>query len=219
MTYSNSQDVVEALTKMLMDSREAVVDYSMPLGLHHIMARDHHYGPGPWTMGGRADWTAPYYHRADEKGLGFDRTTTGSNALGVYSAQVQKNWGDLATCPDNLLLWFHHVPWDYKMRSGKTLWDELCFHYQTGVEQVRAWQKTWDGLENTIDAERFLHVKQLLSRQQRDAREYKDACILYFQTFSHRSIPQGVEAPEHDLDYYKNIQLHFVPGAAETNGR
>jgi len=218
-TYSNSRDVLDKMMPMLLGSREAVVDYSMPLGLHHIMARDHHYGPGPWTVGGRPDWTAPYYHRADAQGLGFDRTATGSTALLVYSPQIQKNWGDLATCPDNLLLWFHHVPWDYRMRSGKTLWDELCGHYQFGVEQVRSWQKTWDSLEPVIDHERFLHVKQLLSRQQHDAREYKDACLLYFQTFSHRPFASGCEPAEHDLAYYEAQQLHFVPGSVETNGR
>ena len=218
-TYSNSRDVLDKMMPMLLASREAVVDYSMPLGLHHIMARDHHYGPGPWTVGGRPDWTAPYYHRADAQGLGFDRTATGSTALMVYSPQVQKNWGDLATCPDNLLLWFHHVAWDYRMRSGKTLWDELCAHYQSGVDQVRSWQKTWDSLEPKIDHERFMHVKQLLARQAHDAREYKDACLLYFQTFSHRPFAPGCEPAEHDLAYYEAQQLHFVPGSAEANGR
>ena len=218
-TYSNDGDVVNKIVPMLLASREAVVDYSMPLGLHHIMARDHHYGPGPWTVGGRPDWTAPYYHKADPQGVGFDRTATGSNALSVYSPQIQKNWGDLATCPDNLLLWFHHVAWDYRMRSGRTLWDELCLHYQSGVDQVRGWQKTWGSLESSIDHERFLHVKQLLARQEHDAREYKDACLLYFQTFSHRPFAAGCEPAEHELAYYEAEQLHFVPGAAETNGR
>jgi alpha-glucuronidase len=197
---------------MLLASREIVVDYSMPLGLHHIMAWDHHYGPGPWTTGGRPDWTAPYYHHAATDGLGFDRTPTGSNALAQYAPELAKRWGDLATCPDTLLLWFHHVPWDYRMKSGRTLWDELCLTYQRGVDGVRRLQGQWASLSSLIDAHRFNHVQALLNRQEREARQWRDACILYFQQFSQRPLPAGVEPPEHPLAYYEAIQLHYVPG-------
>jgi alpha-glucuronidase len=198
---------------MLLASREIVVDYSMPLGLHHIMATGHHYGPGPWVDDvGRPDWNPVYYHRADAKGVGFDRTKTGSNALEQYAPEIQQQWGDLATCPDNLLLWFHHVAWDYPMRSGRTLWDEICLHYQHGVDQVRGFEKTWATLAGKIDAERFDHVKVLLARQERDARGWRDACTQYFQTFSKRPLPAGVEPPEHPLDYYKAVRIRYAPG-------
>ncbi len=217
-SFGNEPRVVAGITSMLLPSREAAVDYSMPLGLHHIMAEGHHYGPGPWVdSAGRADWNSVYYHRADAIGLGFDRTSRGSNALAQYSPAVAKRWGDLATCPDNLLLWFHHVPWDYRMRSGRTLWDELCLHYQHGVDAVRGFEKTWAGLRHDVDAERFGHVQALLRRQERDAREWRDACTQYFQTFSKRPLPAGVEAPEHPLAYYEAIKRHFVPG--DPNGK
>lgn len=212
MTFSNDPRVVAPVTAMLLASREAVVDYMTPLGLHHLMATDHHYGPGPWVDNLRPDWNPVYYHRADAQGLGFDRTATGSDAVGQYAPPVAKIFGDLATCPENLLLWFHHVPWDHPLRSGRTLWDELCLHYQHGADTVRSWQTTWNSLEGRIDAERFDHVKQLLNRQAREARGWRDACLQYFQTFSHRPLPAGVEPPEHPLQYYRDIQLHYVPG-------
>ena len=212
MTFSNDPRLVSTLTSMLLASREIVVDYSMPLGLHHIMAWDHHYGPGPWTTGGRPDWTAPYYHHAAADGLGFDRTPTGSNALAQYAPELAKRWGDLATCPDTLLLWYHHVPWDYRMKSVRTLWDELCLTYQRGVDGVRRLQSQWASLSSLIDAHRFNHVQALLNRQEREARQWRDACILYFQQFSQRPLPAGVEPPEHPLAYYEAIQLHYVPG-------
>jgi alpha-glucuronidase len=212
MTFSSDPDVVAALGAMLRTSRETVVNYSMPLGLHHIMATDHHYGPGPWAAAGRPDWTPAYYHRADEKGLGADRTATGTNALEEYSPEVARAWGDTSSCPEELLLWFHHVPWDYRMRSGRILWDELCLRYQRGVDGVRQLQRDWDSLAGLVDGERFAHVQALLRRQERDAREWRDACLLYFQQFSKRPLPGGVEPPEHTLDYYEAVQLHYVPG-------
>jgi alpha-glucuronidase len=212
-TFSNDPRVVATVNAMLLASREAVVDYSMPLGLHHIMAYDHHYGPGPWVdQGARPDWNATYYHHADALGLGFDRTRSGSNALSQYAPEIARRWGDLATCPDELLLWFHHVPWDYRMRSGRTMWDELCLHYQRGVEAVRGWQKSWDALAGLIDAARFGAVQARLRRQEHDARDWRDACLQYFQIFSKRPLPAGVEPPAHPLDYYQAIQLHYVPG-------
>jgi alpha-glucuronidase len=211
-TFSNDPRVLQPITSMLVASREAVVDYSMPLGLHHIMATGHHYGPGPWVNTLRADWNPVYYHRADPAGLGFDRTVAGSNALEQYAPEVARRWADLASCPDNLLLWFHHVPWEYRMSSGRTLWDELCQHYQHGIDTVRGWQKTWNSLRPLIDAERFEHVQALLARQERDAREWRDACTQYFATFSKLPLPPGVELPERPLEYYEHKQLHYPPG-------
>jgi alpha-glucuronidase len=197
---------------MLLTSREAVVNYSMPLGLHHIMAEGHHYGPGPWVDGIRPDWTSVYYHRADAQGLGFDRTVSGSDAVSLYAAPVARTWGDLSACPETLLLWFHHVPWDHRMSSGRTLWEELCLRYQAGVDQVRGWRKTWTSLQGLIDKERFEHVDTLLRVQEREARHWRDACLLYFQTFARRAFPDGVEPAEHPLEYYKSYERVDVPG-------
>lgn len=213
MTFSNDPAIVKPIAAMMLASRESAVNYSMPLGLHHIMAEGHHHGPGPWVdKAGRADWTSVYYHRADENGIGFDRTKTGSDALSQYAPEIQKRWSDPATTPDKFLLWFHHLPWDYKMRSGRTLWDEIALHYQQGVDTVRSWRKTWDSLAGQIEEPRYSHVKALLARQEREAREWRDACLLYFQTFSKRPLPAGVEPPEHPLEYYKNINIRYAPG-------
>ncbi len=213
LTFGADPEVVATLSRMLLTSRETVVNYSMPLGLHHIMAVGHHYGPGPWVANlPRADWTSVYYHRADEGGIGFDRTPTGSNALEQYAGPWRELWGNVATVPENLLLWFHRVPWDHRMKSGRTLWDELCLRYQQGVDEVRALQRDWASLAGKIDAERHAHVTTRLARQERDAREWRDACLLYFQTFSKRPLPPGVEAPAHDLAHYKSIRLRYMPG-------
>jgi alpha-glucuronidase len=213
LTFGHDATTAGTIARMLLGSRETVVNYSMPLGLHHIMAEGHHYGPGPWVDKlGRADWTSVYYHRADQRGLGFDRTATGSNAISQYAPEWQKLWGDLDTCPENLLLWFHHVAWDHRMRSGRTLWDELALRYQQGVDEVRAMRRDWDSLEGRIDAERFTHVKQRLARQEIDAREWRDACLLYFRQFSRRPLPAGVEPPAHSLEHYMAKRLRNMPG-------
>ena len=213
MTFGPNPDIARKLVPMLLESRETVVDYEMPLGLHHIMSTGNHYGPGPWVDNlSRADWNPVYYNRADAKGLGFDRTATGSNALSQYAPQAAAKWADLATCPDRFLLWFHHVPWGHRMSSGRTLWDELCLHYQHGVDNVRSWQKTWASMKGEIDPETFNHVSSLLKIQERDACWWRDACLLYFQTFSHRPLPAGVEPPKHDLAYFEALQIHWAPG-------
>ena len=208
-TFSNDRRVVATIVPMLLASHEAVVNYSMPLGLHHIMARSHHQGPGPWVTGGRADQTSVYFHRADEKGVGFDRTATGSNALGQYAPAVASRWADLANCPDEYLLWFHHLPWDYKMRSGKTLWTEIALHYQTGIDAVRGWQKSWDTLRGAIDDERFTATQKFFARQEHEARIWRDVCTQYFATFSKLPLPAAYEVPEHPLDFYRALPAPF----------
>jgi len=213
MTFSNEPAVVAPVTAMLLASREAVVDYSMPLGLHHIMAEGHHYGPGPWVArSGRPDWTSVYYHRADERGVGFDRTVTGSNAIAQYRPEVAQLFADPARCPEKFLLWFHHVPWDRPLASGRTLWDELGLHYQRGVDEVRAWQAGWAALAGHIDSERHAHVASLLARQERDARFWRDGCLRYFQVFAKRPLPAGVEPATQPLEYFVNFRLEYVPG-------
>jgi len=193
---------------MMMESREACVNYSMPLGLHHIFSADDHYGPGPWWApeNMRPDWTPPYYHQADSTGIGFDRTKTGSNAVSQYHEPLCSRFNAAETCPEVYLLWFHHLPWDYKMKSGKILWDELCYLYDKGLNEVRGFQKTWDKAEEYVDAERFLHVQRRLKRQTRDAQVYKDGCLLYFQQFSRRPIPFELERPVYNLDFIRSMK-------------
>ncbi len=199
---------VTTMTRILVESHEAVVDYMTPLGLHHIMWAGHHYGPAPWwNKEKRDDWNPTYYHRADEKGLGFDRTATGSNSVSQYHAPVRDQLANLKTCPESLLVWFHHVPWDHRMKSGRIFWDELALHYQRGVDWVRATRKDWDGLSGVIDAERHAAVAKRLAIQERDAVYWRDACLLYFQTFSKRPLPAGVEKPAKTLDEYKAKSL------------
>lgn len=213
MTFSNDPSVIVPISAMLLSSRETVVNYSMPLGLHHIMAEGHHYGPGPWVAkAARPDWTSVYYHRADERSLGFDRTASGSNAVNQYHPEVAKIFGDPKTCPEKFLLWFHQVPWDRPLASGQTLWNELCTKYQNGVDEVRAWRKSWAMLAGQIDAERHAHVTSLLRIQEHDAEFWRDGCLLYFQTFSKRPLPAGVEPATQPLDFFINFRLRYVPG-------
>lgn len=212
MTFSNDQKCVEAIKKIMMNSRENAVNYMTPLGLHHIMYAGHHYGPGPWVSRGRQDWTSVYYHRADTLGIGFDRTTSGSNAVSQYFSPVKEIFNNPETCPENLLLWFHHLPWDYKMKSGRTLWEELCFKYYEGVDAVRQMRKEWQELKYCVDNERFEQVSELMAKQERDAKIWRDGCVLYFQTFSRRPIPEGLEKPEHPIEYYINHKYTDIPG-------
>jgi alpha-glucuronidase len=155
LTFSSDPVVVSTVKKIMMDSRENSVNYMTPLGLHHIMGNGHHFGPGPWVSRGRADWTAVYYHKADSAGVGFDRSSTGSNATGQYFKPVADQFANLNSCPDEFLLWFHHVPWNYKMQSGKTLWEEMNLHYAAGVEGVKTMQSEWQSLKGRIDPEAF----------------------------------------------------------------
>jgi alpha-glucuronidase len=213
MTFSNDAAVVAPVVEMMMGSREAVVDYMTPLGLHHIMAAGHHYGPGPWVGGGtRAEWTAAYYHRADEQGLGFDRTASGSNAISQYAAPVAAVFADPARTPEQLLLWFHHLPWDYRMSSGRTLWDELVTHYDRGVATVVAMRRTWATLAGRIDAQRYQDVADFLAIQESEARWWRDACIAYFQSFAHRPLPANAVPPAHTLEYYEALCFPWAPG-------
>lgn len=178
---SQPSDISAQLKKMMLDSHEAVVNYMMPLGLHHIFAWGHHYGPEPWCSipGARPDWLPSYYHRADKQGIGFDRSSKGSNAVAQYPETLAKQYDNIDTCPEEYLLWFHHVPWSHRMKSGRSLWDELCHHYDNGVRQVRDFQKIWDAAEKYIDAKRFHEVQSKLKIQARDAVWWKDACFIF----------------------------------------
>ncbi|WP_414604433.1 alpha-glucuronidase family glycosyl hydrolase [Stenotrophomonas sp. AR029] len=213
LTFSPDPQVTGPIVRMMMDSREAAVDYMTPLGLNHLMARGHHYGPGPWVDGGpRADWTSVYYHRADSQGIGFDRSASGSNAVGQYAPQVAEIYGDSARVPESLLLWFHHVPWDRRMRSGRTLWDELVGRYSRGVRQVRSMQDTWAALRDRIDPQRHRHIAAFLQIQHDEAQWWRDASVAYFQSLSGRPLPAGEQPPPQPLSYYQALQFPSAAG-------
>ncbi len=210
MTLTRDRRTAETIARFMLESREALVDYMTPLGLHHLFWGGHHYGPAPWwDTEPRADWNPVYFHRADEGSVGFDRSATGSNTVSQYHPPVRDRFNDLAACPEIFLLWFHHVPWDYRMRSGRILWDELALHYQRGVDWMRATRKEWDALAGAIDPERHAAVAKKLAIQERDAICWRDACLLYFQTFSKRPLPKGVEQPAKTLEEYKAKSLSW----------
>lgn len=209
MTFSKDNGFVEPIKTMMLTSHETTVNYMMPLGLHHIFAWDHHYGPEPWCdiPEARRDWLPPYYHNADSNGIGFDRTTSGSDAVSQYHTPLREQFNNTSTCPEKLLLWFHHIPWEHRLKNGKTLWDNMCYAYDSGVQEVREYQKIWDKLEKYVDEERFRHVQSKLKIQSRDAIWWKDACLLYFQTYSQKTIPFDIERPIHELEDLKKIRL------------
>ena len=210
MTLTRGQSAVVMIVRLMLDSHDAVVNYMTPLGLHHIMWGGHHYGPAPWwDKEQRDDWNPVYYHKADAFGIGFDRTKTGSNTVSQYAGRARQQFAEVHQCPEKFLLWFHHVPWDHKMKSGRTLWEELALHYQKGVEWVRATRVTWTKLAGTMDPERHAAVAQKLAIQERDAVWWRDACLLYFQTFARRPLPSGVEPPAKTLADYKAKALEW----------
>ncbi|TSA54782.1 MAG: alpha-glucuronidase [Planctomycetaceae bacterium] len=191
MTLSRDSDVVGTIKEMMLGSREACVNYMTPLGLHHIMQAGFHYGPQPgYAKSSRLDWTSVYYHRADSAGLGFDRSSSGSNATSQYFSPWRERFDKIETCPEEYLLWFHHVRWDRKMRSGRTLWAELCYRYYTGVDYVKAMRRTWAGLEKHIDQDIYSHVQEKLATQEKDATIWRDTCLGYFRKFSKMPVPE-----------------------------
>ncbi|HEV2130071.1 MAG TPA: alpha-glucuronidase family glycosyl hydrolase [Longimicrobiaceae bacterium] len=215
MTFGSDPEVVTKVTAIMMASREAAVNYMTPLGLTHLMGASHHYGPAPWvdaSVVGREDWSSVYYHRADTLGIGFDRTASGSNAVAQYLPAVAQRWGSRETVPDSLLLWFHRVGWKERLSSGRTLWEELVHRYNEGVETVRWMQRTWDSLDGEIDEERFRDVQAHLRIQEKEARWWRDASLLYFQQFARMPIPEGYEKPEHSLEYYQSLRFPYAPG-------
>ncbi|MFC0780556.1 alpha-glucuronidase family glycosyl hydrolase [Flavobacterium sp. HJSW_4] len=212
-TFSNDENFIRPVKNIMIESREAVVNYMTPLGLHHIMDTGHHYGPGPWVSNlSRPEWNPTYYHKADKNGIGFDRSKTGTNATAQYAPEVEKLFDNLETCPEKDLLWFHHVSWDYKLKNGQTLWNGMALKYQEGVNQVNEMQNVWRKTEKYIDSERFHEVEMLLKIQYKEAKWWRDACLLYFQQFSEKELPAGVEKPTQKLDYFKSLKFPFAPG-------
>jgi alpha-glucuronidase len=210
MTFTNDDSFVGPVKKLMMESRENTVNYIAPLGLHHIMGVSTHYGPGPWiNNAGRADWNSTYYHKADSLGVGFNRSSTGTNAVSQYSPPVKAIFDAVSRTPEEYLLWFHHLPWSFRMKSGNTLWNELVAHYYAGASAVQQSQVIWEKMAGKIDGERFNSVTKLLARQAAEAKWYRDADLLYFQTFSKMPIPEQYEKPEHTLETYMNP--NFIP--------
>jgi alpha-glucuronidase len=210
MTLTHDARAVTTIVRLMLESHEAVVDYMTPLGLHHLFWGGHHYGPAPWwNTEKREDWNPVYYHKADAFGIGFDRTKSGSNTVSQYHLPVRQQFADVQRCPEKFLLWFHHVSWDHRMKSGRTLWDEMALHYQRGVDWVRATRKAWAGLDQVIDPELHERVTKKLAIQERDAIWWRDACLLYFQTFAKRPLPSGVDPAAHPLAEYKRKALDW----------
>ena len=212
-TFSNEDSDLTIIKNIMLPSREIAVDYMTPLGLHHIMGYNHHYGPAPWyDKAPRADWNPVYYHKADPAGVGFDRTAHGSGALSQYKAGAAAQWANPDSCPLPWLLWFHHVAWDHKLSSGRTLWNELCHRYYSGADSARMMFDSWQHLKDHIDPRRFEEVSMRLQIQAKEARWWRDACVLYFQTFSRQPLPEDCERPEHDLAWYEALSFPFAPG-------
>jgi alpha-glucuronidase len=195
MTWGHAADVRSAIRSIMLDSRETYVNYTMPLGLHHLIGGDH-YAPMPENADPRReDWSAVYYHRADASGIGFDRTTRGSNAVGQYRSPLRERWNDPATCPEPLLLWFHRLPWDYRLASGPTLWDGLVRQFTKGTEDVRLMESRWTTLRGKVDEERYQAVLGKLRRQAADAAAWSEKTLRYFQQFSRRPGIDRVATP------------------------
>jgi alpha-glucuronidase len=193
MTWSQDPAVVATVRSMMLGSREAFVRYTMPLGLHHLIGGDH-YAPMPENADPRRlDWSAVYYHRAAVDGIGVDLTSKGSGAVGQYRSPLRERWNDPATTPENLLLWFHRVGWDYRMKSGRTLWDELVHEYRRGAEEARQLEADWKTLEGKVDGERHRAVVGKLRQQTADAAAWRDKCLRYFGQFSGKPLPAVTE--------------------------
>ena len=213
LTYSNDSAFVEPIKAMMTVSREAVVNYMTPLGLHHLMDTGHHYGPGPWVSDlSRPEWNPTYYHKADKDGIGFDRTPSGSNATSQYAPEIAKIFNAPETCPEEYLLWFHHLPWDYKLKNGVILWDAIALKYQEGVDQVEEMIGIWEQAKNYITDYQYNEVRMLLEIQLEEAKWWRNACLLYFQTFSGRELPPGVELPDENLEFYQSLKFPYAPG-------
>lgn len=212
-TFDASPAARRTLLDIMMESREAVVDYMTPLGLAHLMGTGHHYGPAPWVADlARPEWNPVYYHRADAGGIGFDRTAGGSNAVSQYAPEVASRFADPLRTPNEYLLWFHHIAWQQRLPGGRTLWQELVRHYDRGVASVRRWQVQWAGLATQIDAGRHREVAQMLAIQAREAKWWRDASIAYWQQVNGLPLPAGVVAPEHPLAVYQAMQFPYAPG-------
>ncbi|SFB90663.1 alpha-glucuronidase [Parapedobacter composti] len=199
MTLTTDEVAVNTITEMMVSSYEHLVNYQTPLGLNVLSSVGHHYGPQPWRRAG--------FHRADTAGIGFDRTGTGSNAVVQYSSVLQDSFGNVANCPDKFLLWFHRLPWDYEMASGRTLWEELCFRYHDGVAGVRQLQEAWKTVRHAVCPETFQRVNRLLAVQEDEAVWWRDACLWYFATVAQKDVPPQYEKPRYTAQEIKKREM------------
>ncbi|MGB3377238.1 MAG: alpha-glucuronidase [Allopontixanthobacter sediminis] len=212
-TFTRKPAALEPIVRMMLESREAVVQYMTPLGLAHLMGTGHHYGPAPWVCDlARPEWNPCYYHRADRDGIGFDRTPSGSNAISQYDPAIAAQWSDPAAIDPKLLLWFHRVDWDHRMASGRTLWHELVAEYDRGVAKVDGFAATWSALESEIDPERFRAISERLAIQQTEARWWRDASIAYWQSVNGLPLPEGTAKPPFSVEYYRTLEFPEAPG-------
>lgn len=212
-TFGPDPAVVEPVLSMMMPSHQAVVDYMTPIGLHHLMGRGHHYGPAPWVAGGpRADWTSVYYHRATKDGIGFDRTRKGTGAVDQYAKYWADRFDKVKTTPPEFLLWFHHVGWQEKLSTGRTLWAELLYRYGQGIDSVATMRRTWDGLKGKVDDARWQQTATFLSIQHKEAQWWRDASVAYWQSINGLPLPPGEKPPPQPLSYYQSLSFPFAPG-------
>ena len=212
-TFSRDTGFLDQVVPMMMDSRQAVVDYMTPLGLAHLMDTGHHYGPAPWVCNlARPEWNPCYYHKADRQGIGFDRTATGSNALAQYAPATAVQWRDPAAMDENYLLWFHHLPWDHRMQSGRTLWDDMVLRYDRGAAKTVEMTLIWQGLERHVDPQRHAEVAAMLKIQQREARWWRDASLAFWQSVNGLPLPAGARVPENSLEGYQTLIFPEAPG-------
>lgn len=188
-TFNTDENFVFLMSTVMEESREACVNYMMPLGLHHIFKFDHHYGPEPDGFKAEypLEWCPVYYHQADKNGIGFDRSSTGTDAVSQYREPYASMYDKVEKCPENLLLWFHHVPWDYKMKDGSTLWESLQYHYNQGVIMTETYQNLWHNkMRGYVDEQRWREVDERLQKQMENAREWRDVCLNYFRQFAEK---------------------------------
>ena len=190
----------------MLESREIYTNYTNPLGVHHVMGESHHFGPEPWVeKAPRPDWTALYYHRADTIGIGFDRTEKGSNSLAQYHSGLKDLYSDINKIQPEFLLWFHHAPWNMKLSTGLSVWDEMVSRYYEGAKAVEQMQADWASLKGKIDEETFENVESRLKTQLKEAYWWRDASVLYFQKFSKMSVPLPYQKPTRTFEELKQI--------------
>ena len=209
-TFTDNPKFVDPVKDLMLESRENTVRYEMPMGLHHTFAGAGHYGPGPWEGSIRPDWSPMYYHKAGPDGVGFDRTMKGSGNTGQYHEPLASIYDNPETCPEELILWFHHLPWDYKMSSGETLWDTLCHTFQKGINGAAGYIDAWADVRRYVDDERWNEVNVKLIRQAKDALWWRDATMLYFQTFSNMPIPEDCSEPQYTFEELRNYRLRIT---------
>jgi alpha-glucuronidase len=212
-TFSNDPAVLAPVTRMMMTSRQTLVNYMEPLGLVHLMGTNTHYGPAPWVDNlPRKDWNPTYFHQADATGIGFDRTSTGSDTVAEYAPAVATAFAGASTVPEDLLLFFQRRKWtDRISSSGRTVWDELVHRTSAGVDDVRTMRAEWASIRGYIDDQRFNDETSFLQIQHHEARWWRDACLAYFMSVNKLSLPSGYAPPQHSLPYYVNLQTTCPP--------